>query len=353
VEGWRPLKNPVPLNANSVEHLDLFAQLPLTHHLRQECHPGRAMKSAIILAYHRIVTSVRGDIADRRLEVSDLAFDGHLEVLTKHFQVVPLLEIVERISVGRPVGGLAAITFDDGYRDVYLNALPILRKRCLPSTIFLVTAPIERNCPFWTDRLAHFVAASASSTEQGQVAIYSGIDPHVRTDPRKYYLHLKSVLSGLGDAEREDILDHLGARNAPGEEPLSWDQAAIMHHAGVEIGVHTHSHPSLPRLSAEAVASEIRTAQRLIEDRLSVAVQTLAYPFGHTNDNIARIVQLSGLRAALKSGSALCSNESTLFLLPRYRVNEQSANEFASALTKLLSDRESAAFARIGTIQRM
>ena len=67
----------------------------------------------------------------------------HIRYLRAHYDVVPLEDL---ISTGSD--NACAITFDDGWRDNYVTAFPILRAHGVPATIFLATNLVG------TDRLA-------------------------------------------------------------------------------------------------------------------------------------------------------------------------------------------------------
>src|SRR5262249_5485659 len=92
--------------------------------------PGRA----IVLMYHRV-----GEEADYLgMNVSPAAFARQLDVLRSRTRVVPPGALVARLADGTPLGeDHAAITFDDGYRDNLDVALPLLRARGLPATVFV------------------------------------------------------------------------------------------------------------------------------------------------------------------------------------------------------------------------
>ena len=125
---------------------------------------------------------------------------------------------------GRPA---VALTFDDGYADNHEYVLPVLRKYGNPpATVFLTAGLIDR-------------------------------DPQV--------------------CERFRVL-----RGTP-VEALEWPQVRELLAAGVEIGAHTYSHPNLIRLDQAAANHELRRSKELIEDRIGIAVDLFAYPFGKPN----------------------------------------------------------------------
>lgn len=95
----------------------------------------------IVLMYHRIGNNNTSDIS-----VSTKNFDRQIAYLKRNFDIVSLDELVENYKHNYRLGkDIVAITFDDGYKDNYLNAYPILRNYNAPATIFLITNFIDKN----------------------------------------------------------------------------------------------------------------------------------------------------------------------------------------------------------------
>ena len=119
----------------------------------------RSRAHALILLYHR-VDHARSD--PWKLCVSPGNFRGHLEVLGRHCEFLPLTELPGRLAAGRPARRTpVAITFDDGYVDNLRHALPALKDAGAPATVFLATDWIGRAGRFWWDRLAATVLESS------------------------------------------------------------------------------------------------------------------------------------------------------------------------------------------------
>lgn len=96
-------------------------------------------KGHLVLMYH----SINGHGTDSQYSFSTTAiqFEAHLQFLRRWAQIVPLSEVATDISERRTPDGLKiAITFDDGYRDNFTTAYPILCRYSVPATIFLVTS---------------------------------------------------------------------------------------------------------------------------------------------------------------------------------------------------------------------
>ncbi len=116
-----------------------------------------------------------------------------------------------------------AITFDDGMRSVYDNALPVIRDYDIPAHLFLTTKAIEDQRP-WPEQ---------------------------------------------GPARGFDMLD--------------WEQLGILQESGFSIEAHTHTHPDMRKISRQEMEDECDTADRLIADKLGKQPSYFAYPFGFHN----------------------------------------------------------------------
>ncbi len=95
----------------------------------------------IVLTYHRI----RDDDKEPDISVSTENFKRQISYLKNHFNVISLNDIVDNLS-NQPNTSIdnIAITFDDGYKDNFLNAFPILKNYKLPAIIFLVSGQIAK-----------------------------------------------------------------------------------------------------------------------------------------------------------------------------------------------------------------
>lgn len=95
----------------------------------------------IILTYHRI----RDDSKDSHISVSTKNFESQMAYLKENFNVISLDTVIDNIGTKTDILiDNVAITFDDGYKDNFLNAYPILRKHRLPATIFLISKQVGK-----------------------------------------------------------------------------------------------------------------------------------------------------------------------------------------------------------------
>ncbi|HKS05498.1 MAG TPA: polysaccharide deacetylase family protein [Gemmatimonadaceae bacterium] len=102
--------------------------------------PGRWADGAPILLYHDIVG--RGEQPRDPFTVTVDAFDAQMAWLAERFTVVTVRELLARIVRGT-AKGVAAVTFDDGYRSTVAHALPVLRARKIGATVFVDTGRLN------------------------------------------------------------------------------------------------------------------------------------------------------------------------------------------------------------------
>src|SRR5580698_92788 len=96
----------------------------------------------VVLAYHRVVEDFASSLAasNPSMLVSLQMLEKHLDWIGRRYRFVDLDELGARLESGDPsVGSLAALTFDDGYRDFYELALPLLQRKGIPAALFIVT----------------------------------------------------------------------------------------------------------------------------------------------------------------------------------------------------------------------
>lgn len=242
------------------------------------------------------------------------AFHKQLGYLEKHYTVVSLDEIVARRHEQE---GLVALTFDDGYMDNYLNALPILKSRGLPATVFTVANQIETGVGFWGNRLARMIAANGPQT----LVLDNGSEQQSFPFSGRYKKQMKEAqgwVASLTDEEREKVLA------PPHDDDRFLDMKAIRHLEENQVGIesHTVSHPFLTRIDAAEVAREVAQSKQDLECLLARPVNYFAYPYGDFDRTSRAAVASAGYRAAFTTRPGRLGAESDLFTVPRIGTRE-------------------------------
>jgi peptidoglycan/xylan/chitin deacetylase (PgdA/CDA1 family) len=229
-----------------------------------------------ILMYHALSSALTRSF--RQWTLPAQRFEAHLDYLAgqgyRPFTVAGL--------VGGP-GPVAAeqrsivLTFDDAFADFHTVALPLLQRYRLPATLYVPTAHVGGT-------------------------------------------------SGWMCAEGEG-----------GRRILSWSQLREIAACGVEIGAHSHTHPSLDPLPPGDLVREVRICKDLLEDRLGQLVSTFAYPYGHYNRRVRDAVGAAGYDAACTMNSYAATAREHPLELPRLPVFHHT--DVASLGRRLASSR--------------
>jgi len=133
--------------------------------------PDGVMRTAHIpiLMYHYLSTPpANADIYRRDLSVPPELFAAHLDRLqTEGYTTISLYDLVAHLQQGTPLPSKPVIlTFDDGYRDNYENAFPLLRERQMTATFFVVMEFINQERPeYLTWAMVHEMYAGGMSIE--------------------------------------------------------------------------------------------------------------------------------------------------------------------------------------------
>jgi peptidoglycan/xylan/chitin deacetylase (PgdA/CDA1 family) len=294
----------------------------------------------VILMYHR-VADVTPD--PWGLAVSPDRFAAQMRELKRLRNPVPLDEMVAQMLAGKPAPGTVAITFDDAYRDVLLNAKPILEELGIPATVFVVSGALGNERGFWWDRLA---AAVLAGDPPARLPAFSFLDENSQRtlaadwrnqDRAALHLALWRAIRTLTPDAREiavvEVASSFGVGQAEDAPVVTADELVLLADGGlISIGAHTVSHPSLPSLSAQEQREEIGQSRNALERLTGSPIRRLAYPFGDYDDRSIEIARDLGFDYAVSVETGSVRDAAARFRLPRHDVKNWTAAEFRKRL---------------------
>jgi len=305
------------------------------------------------LMYHCISDN---DYGDPFLSVTSHNFERQIRHLKKRYKIISLSALVEYVRSGRPVSeDYIAITFDDGYRDNYINAYPVLKKYGVPATIFLTTGYIGTHKLFWWDRVAGIVRAIAGRNLRLDLPedaypkeisdIIIKVSSERTSDTGKAINELCSLLKGISEDKKYLILDdlekqtsHLSRDDKDRPYPLAWEEIRQMSECGVEFGAHTITHPILSMINEERARYEISRSKTEIEERIGKEVLHFSYPNGKDedfSDKIKEFVKEGGYVSACTTIDGINKASGEVFSLKRIAVDNSPIFVFASKVSGL------------------
>ncbi len=199
------------------------------------------MKGLRILAYHRVLPD-RTAQSRGVLAVTVANFTSQLEhFLRRGWQCLTLSQLhSDYLATGKDPQKTLLLTFDDGYKDNYLHAFPILKQFGLRATIFVTTGFIGEQADLYFSRL-----------------------------PRPY---------------TPEAID----------QSLSAEEIKEMEAYGIEFGSHTHTHPRLTTLNKEQLLHELSHSRAILEQILFKKVTSFCYPYGDVNEYVIEAVRAAG-----------------------------------------------------------
>lgn len=317
----------------------------LTCLVRRRFH-GRA----VVLTYHRVLpaTDLARSFSHPAIVVSPAVFERHMAVLNRHFVCLSLQEFGARMQRRDfAAGAYCLVTFDDGWRDNYTYAFPVLRKTGTPAVIFVPTGYIGSGRLFWQERLGHLLArvcdqpsvAASKVLEERGWAHLPGLPPAqriaairstIRELKRKDYAEIDRVVADLecvlgtplGDPEPDTYLDLA--------------QMRTMAEHGIEFQSHAESHRVLTRLEPAQVAQELAESGRWLREHLGVPTRAIAYPNGDHSPEVRRLAAEAGYEFGFTTVNGCADPDADRYAVRRINLNEAAAGNEARLLLTLL-----------------
>jgi peptidoglycan/xylan/chitin deacetylase (PgdA/CDA1 family) len=268
-----------PRRPLSKRHLTAAAldSLGLTRLVRSHA----AWTGQVCLTYHRI-GDPSGSLFDHEIwSATAEGFDAQLRFVRREFDVILPRDLADarRSKRGRHV----LITFDDGYRDNYEVAFPILQAHSLKATFFVSTGFIDNPRLPWWDEIAWMVNTSTCPMLAGiatplslaaadrPATIRTLLDIYKRLSPDETSPFLEGIAHATGSGRFTGDASSMW---------MTWPMLRAMQAAGMEIGGHTVTHPVLGRLPVADQAREIRQCVARLESQLSRRIGSFSYPIG-------------------------------------------------------------------------
>lgn len=284
----------------------------------------RRSDAAIILGLHQVEEYDGSMLSQRVAPISSNTFDGILRYLQSlKYSFVSLGEIVNGSSCSKK----AAITFDDGFRSVYANAFPILRKYKAPFTIFLTTATLGANRLLWLHRLY------AAVDLLRQANTYNVMERFSFRAQRGY--SLKDVLGNMvcrGNPDELSLFANELAAQAGltvADETrlakrlyLTPNEVMEMMQGGMTVGAHGHEHWCLETLDQSQTETEIVLCKEKIEKTFGISVEHYALSYGRTNNYVKSILEQHGFTSLSTAEAGLVRTNTNPYALPRLMASD-------------------------------
>ncbi len=222
-----------------------------------------------ILLYHRF-----GPVPTDSMTVTTDVFESQLRYLVDHgYAVITLRQLVDYYlgKTNTPSPKSLVITVDDGHKSVHTDMFPLLKKYRVPATLFIYPSAISN-------------------------ALYA----------------------------------------------VTWDQLKEMKRSGLlDLQSHTFWHPNFkkdkerlkPPEYERFVEMQLRKSKEMLERRLDIRVDMLAWPFGICNDELINKAVGAGYVATFTMERHHASTTYNILSLPRYLITHSDRGALERILT--------------------
>ena len=282
-----------------------------------------------VLFYHGVSNRPNPIVETESISVAD--FILHLNYLKKHYNVISVSEFEQRYEEQKWRGNEVLLTFDDGYKNIYSTALPILEKFKFPFMVFATTNNINNNSLFPTTISRLVVLASslkrlklktqaldvALTNDASRVEVANKVSMYLKTLPFEEANKLVEELVGLiSDDEWSSVRETYSSVN-----PMNWAELKFVSDSPLcTIGSHGLDHICChAKQSENELYEQITNSKLVLQEKLGIGCDYFAYPNGNYTERSNEIVKAAGYKLGF-STKRLPINAMTLYNIPRLYV---------------------------------
>ena len=230
------------------------------HGLRTLCWTvtlGRPASSVRNLMYHSV------DDSGSTLSVAPSRFRTHLRWLREHgWRGLTSAHFIARLEGAPGQPKEVFISFDDGYVNFIRTAAPILADLGFPATVFVPCDMVGQHLTCFT-RDRHLILARCHNGE-----------------------------SNLGDIDKAIAV-------CEATPLMKWEQLATLRNFDIDVQSHSAAHQFLTRLPTGSLLEDLQRSRRVLQERLGVEADLLAYPYGDWDERVRSAAQAAGFRGGV------------------------------------------------------
>ncbi len=295
----------------------------------------------IIVAYH-YVEDPRKDRAGLH-PCSCKEFKRQIDFLSKNFRISSIQEVFEAAKNGNPER-LCAITFDDGLKDQYVNAAPLLKKNKITAAFFIITSALDGIVPH-VHKIHILLSLSdgkklADSFNDFLAQHYPDLRENYRirqdkrlTDKRAVFddiltANLKETMNILPENAKRVFFDWIFGvygyqeKNLANEIFMQEKEIIDLQSLGFCVGSHGHNHKPLDTLQKNEIKKDIALSKKKIEGLIKKTPRIFCYPSGGSSSEAVDALKEEGFTHAVTIEQRAVNSKDTPFFIPRYDTND-------------------------------
>ncbi|WP_224981913.1 polysaccharide deacetylase family protein [Geomonas agri] len=308
----------------------------------------KTRRDRYIFCYHRVVTAeqARQEGIHPSLWISPERFSSHIEWMKNIGEITDYHRILEDNQTKKP---LFALTFDDGWKDNYTNAFPIIKKQDVPALIFIATDAVETGSIFWTEDIAikskrQLIALGLAKARSSLIACFSEAKKWRIANEQSFLAatqmwieKLKTVATHERDNFIASYYSLLGVESSPLQGYiLNWSEIEDMSSFNISFGSHTHKHVILENAQPNQIEEELKLSKKVLAERLQFDIDAFCYPNGRYSGKEGELLADSGFEYGFCLDNQPLSCRRNNHYIPRFLVSEQKVNDAACLKLSLL-----------------
>lgn len=312
----------------------------------------------LVITYHGVLNQPQGSHLNRNC-VSVAMLTRQIAFLRRHYRLLTLREAIDGLA-GRtalpPYSCL--ITFDDGFRNNYELALPVLRAAGAPAVVFVTTGMLDEpgTLPWIEDVSLRIIRGHGTRLDLHSNGVYFHFELRSPSERLRACEQVRTYLKSATSAERARLVKEIKKQCPLPEHELqierfgflTWSEARALVADGVEIGSHTIRHHPLATLTDDELHAEIAISKQTIETQIGRPCIAMSYPDG-TRESFGgreqRALRAVGYECAFSQIPGYNRQRNDLFSLHRFNVPGGDA-DFLTFIATLTGAR--ALFGRLG-----
>jgi peptidoglycan/xylan/chitin deacetylase (PgdA/CDA1 family) len=298
----------------------------------------------LVVTYHRVLP--RNYLALTTVQpgmyVFNDTFESHIKYLKNNYKIYNLVDWLNKLKAGEDLPGVScAITFDDGWRDNYEYAYPILLAHKIPATIFLVANKIGEQTGFWPEKLANILwqYGEGIETNKWEHSLFDWMRDAVKDDynskmPTQENINIiienvknrysdEYINQKLNDIDMELNIDLSSMQR----DILNWTEIKEMFDSNlIDYGSHTLDHIRLnDSVNKETILKQVLNSKISIEKNLKSNVSIFCYPNGDYCEYSDMLVR-ENYNAALTTNKGWNTSKSDPYRIKRINLHEDCSN---------------------------
>lgn len=286
---------------------------------------------AFIVVYHD-VSETNEPTYNKNYSTTLTNFKAHLLFFKTHFNCITLDDLLNNTYVknNKP---LVVITFDDGFKSIKNNVLPLINEHNIPITLFLNGKAIEQGNLWVTNFLLN-----------NEVEFYANL-LQLKNATIK---HKNELLLPLINAPVQEQLQHEKLNCSKDIYLNTKDIEELKTNTNISFANHTYTHYNLNAVLLNTAITDVKKNEHYLNETLKIKSKHLAIPFGkqeHFNNEIIESLGSNNYTSALTTNpnainlTALNSNkykQSGVHILPRIGLTNESVNDLLFLINRTI-----------------